>query len=285
MARTIDEIKKSLTDAWMRDETLAAAYGFTVGGEWPFSKVSVENAICYIVAAAIWAHEKLFDTHLAEVESVVSRMKPHSLRWYVNKAKLFRMGCQLADDSDEYADGMTDEEIEACRVVKFAAASEANGIIYIKVATELGGVKSPLTREQRFGLEEYIAEVKDAGVRVDIINEPACRLRLRLDIHYNPMVLDGSGTNLRDGTNPVEEAIKAYIGNLPFNGEYRNSALVDALQTVEGVAIPELASAEESYDGNEWTPVDAKAQPYSGYYEYDSENSEINYIPYVHSEN
>lgn len=285
MARTIDEIKKSLTDAWMRDETLAAAYGFTVGGEWPFSKVSVENAICYIVAAAIWAHEKLFDTHLAEVESVVSRMKPHSLRWYVNKAKLFRMGCQLADDSDEYADGMTDDEIEASQVVKFAAANESSGTVYIKVATESNGTKSPLTAEQVEGLKEYIAEVKDAGVRVEVINQPACRLRLQLDIHYNPMVLDGSGNNISTGVNPVEAAIEAYIGNLPFNGEYRNSALVDALQAVDGVVIPELTAATESYDGVTWTAINAKAQPYSGYYRYDATGSTINYIPYVSANN
>lgn len=281
MARTIEEIKKSITEAWMENKTLAAAYGFSEGSDWPFSKVSIENTLCYIVAAAIWTHERLFDAHQAEVETIVAQKKPHSLRWYVDKVKQFRAGVPLADDSDEYANGMTDDEIEASQVVKFAAASEQNGIVYVKVATESGSTKSPLSAEQVAGLREYIAEVKDAGVRVEVINEKACRLQLKLDIHYNPMVLDGSGQNINTGDKPVEAAIEAYISNLPFNGEYRNSALIDALQAVDGVVIPELSSAVESYDGVSWTAINAKAQPYSGYYRYDATGSQINYIPYV----
>lgn len=281
MARTIEEIKKSITEAWMENKTLAAAYGFSEGSDWPFSKVSIENTLCYIVAAAIWTHERLFDAHQAEVETIVAQKKPHSLRWYVDKVKQFRAGVPLADDSDEYANGMTDDEIEASQVVKFAAASEQNGIVYVKVATESGSTKSPLSAEQVAGLCEYIAEVKDAGVRVEVINEKACRLQLKLDIHYNPMVLDGSGQNINTGDKPVEAAIEAYISNLPFNGEYRNSALIDALQAVDGVVIPELSSAVESYDGVSWTAINAKAQPYSGYYRYDATGSQINYIPYV----
>lgn len=174
--RTIEEIKKSITEAWMKDKTLAAAYGFSEGSDWPFSKVSIENTLCYIVAAAIWTHERLFDAHQTEVETIIAQKKPHSLRWYVDKVKQFRAGVPLADDSDEYADGMTDDEIEASQVVKFAAANESSGTVYIKVATESNGTKSPLTAEQVNGLKEYIAEVKDAGVRVEVINQPACRL-------------------------------------------------------------------------------------------------------------
>ena len=283
--RTIEEIKKSITEAWMKDQTLAAAYGFSEGSDWPFSKVSIENTLCYIVAAAIWAHERLFDDLKTEITDLVAQKKPHSLRWYVDKVKQFRAGVPLADDSDEYADGMTDDEIEASQVVKFAAANESSGMVYIKVATESNGTKSPLTAEQVEGLKEYIAEVKDAGVRVEVINQPACSLQLQLDIHYNPMVLDGSGNNISTGENPVEAAIEAYIGNLPFNGEYRNSALVDALQAVDGVVIPELTAAAESYDGVTWTTINAKAQPYSGYYRYDATGSTINYIPYVSANN
>ncbi len=283
--RTIEEIKKSITEAWMKDQTLAAAYGFSEGSDWPFSKVSIENTLCYIVAAAIWTHERLFDAHQAEITDLVAQKKPHSLRWYVDKVKQFRAGVPLADDSDEYADGMTDDEIEASQVVKFAAANESSGMVYIKVATESGGTKSPLTAEQVEGLKEYIAEVKDAGVRVEVINQPACSLRLQLDIHYNPMVLDGSGNNISTGVNSVKTAIEAYISNLPFNGEYRNSALIDALQAVDGVVIPELTAATESYDGVTWTTINAKAQPYSGYYRYDATGSTINYIPYVSANN
>lgn len=277
MARTIDTIFQSLV-ARKNDEPALDKLNSS-------SATAIWRLIFYVVAYALYVHEVLFDDLTSEITDLVAQKKPHSLRWYVDKVKQFRAGVPLADDSDEYADGMTDDEIEASQVVQFAAANENSGIVYIKVATESNGSKSPLTAEQVEGLKEYIAEVKDAGVRVEVINQPACSLQLQLDIHYNPMVLDGSGNNISTGENPVEAAIEAYIGNLPFNGEYRNSALIDALQAVDGVVIPELTAATESYDGVTWTAINAKAQPYSGYYRYDATGSTINYIPYVSANN
>lgn len=283
MARTIEQIKGEICEAWMSSDTLATAYGYTVGADFnaKFSKVSIENVICYIMAAAVWTHEKLFDAHRAEVEAYIAQMKPHSLRWYVNKVKAFRTGQDLIADSDQYSDaGLSDADIAGRQVVKYAAASEREGVVYIKVAGEVGGTKEPLDADHLDGLAFYLSEVKDAGVRVELINEPACALKLTVDIYYNPMVLNSQGTHLANGGKPVEDAIKAYIENLPFNGEYRNSALIDALQMVEGVEIPELERAEESYNGEAFVAINAKSVPYSGYYVYESDNVIINYMPY-----
>lgn len=283
MARKIETIKQEITSAWMNNEILAAAYSFAIGSDFlsTFSKVSLENIICYIMAAAIWTHEKLFDAHQAEVEDYIAQMKPHTLRWYVNKVKAFRAGQELIEGTDRYDDtGLSEEEMTAMQPVKFAAASESAATVYIKVATETGGAKQPITTEQQAGLKSYIAEVKDAGVRVELINEAGSKLRLKMDVYYNPMVLDSTGTHLANGNKPVEEAIKAYIENLPFNGEYRNSELIDAIQAVEGVEIPELLSVAQSYDGVNYENINAKATPYSGYYVYEQENITITYRPY-----
>lgn len=283
MARTIQDIKKEITDAWLSDTTLAEAYGINSTGTWDttFSRVSIENIICYIMAAAIYLHEQLFDVHRTEVDNTIAQMKPHTLRWYVNKVKAFRLGQALIDGTDQYDDtGLTDEDIEQRQVVHYASATEAEGTVYIKVATNGTDSKQPLNTDQLNGLKQYVAEVKDAGVRVDIINEPAGKLRLAVDIYYNPMLLNSAGIHLANGNKPVEEAIRQYIENLPFNGEYRNSALIDKLQAVDGVVIPELLSAEESYDGDNYTNIHAKAIPYSGYYIYENDNITINYMPY-----
>lgn len=270
-----------MTSTFMNDSTLAEQYGFTVGASWSktFSAVSIENLLLYIVAVAIWALEVLMDKHTQEIETYIAQMKPHSLRWYVRMAKAYRHGYPLIDGTDTYAD-MPEEDIEAAEVVKFAAASESDATVYIKVATEENGKKKPLTVEQLAGLREYLAEVKDAGVRVDITNERACKLKLQLDVYYNPMIIGSDGVNHLSSKNDIVEAIRGYIENLPFNGEYRNSSLIDALQAVEGVEIPELNSASESYDGVNFTAITAKAQPYSGYYEFDEDLITINYIAY-----
>jgi hypothetical protein len=287
MARTIAQIKSELTTAFMSDTTLQEKYGFAQDAEFEtiFSKVSIENILLYIVAAAIWTHEKLFDAHKAEVENIIAQQKPHTLRWYVNKVKLFRAGKTLIEGTDEYDNnGYTAEDIEGFQVVKFAAATETDTTIYIKVATESAGVKQPLSAEQLAGLKAYIKEVKDAGVRVDIINAPACYLTLSMKIYYDPMVLDATGKNISTSAaeETVKNAIKSYIENLPFNGEYSNMALTDVIQQVEGVKIVEITDAEESRTGsaNDYTQIDVKTIPYSGYYSFDNTTLNITYRPY-----
>lgn len=283
MARTIQQIKTELITAFMADTTLAENYGFTPGAAFDstFSKVSIENLLLYIVAAAIWTHERLFDAHRQEVENTIAQLKPHTLRWYVSKVKQFRQGQPLIEGTDQYDDtNLTDDDISDMQVVHFAAATEAATTIYIKVATSDGTTKQPLSADQLNGLKAYIAEVKDAGVRVEIINEAACRLQLSMVVYYDQMVLDGTGQNIHTAEHPVDDAIRSYIENLPFNGEYSNTALTDVLQQVEGVRIPEILSAAESFDGVNYTPIDVKAIPYSGYYIFEPSNITIDYRPY-----
>lgn len=283
MARSIKDIQAELKESFMADAQLQQVYSFAPGTKFDnqFRGVSLENLLLYIVAAAIYTHEVLFDTHTKDVEDYIANMKPHSLRWYVNKAKAFQHGCSLIEGTDQYDNSsLEQDEIEDLQVVKYAAATESQATVYLKVATDGSNGKEPLSAEDVAGLKEYMAEIKDAGVRIDIVNEQASVLHLNIDIHYNPMVMNGNGVNLQTGRHDVDDTIKAYIENLPFNGEYRNVALIDALQKVDGVVIPELTGAYQSYDGEIFTRIDAMAQPYSGYYAYDPENITINYLPY-----
>ena len=90
--RTVEEIKKEICQAWMTSEELARAYGFEVGSAWSYSRMSVENVLVWLVASAIWMHERIFVTHTEEVTDYIARMKPHTLRWWVERAKLFQKG-------------------------------------------------------------------------------------------------------------------------------------------------------------------------------------------------
>ena len=284
MARTILEIKKEMTDRWMADEVIRARYGLAAGAEFDatFSKVSVESVLFYVAAAAIYTLEKLFDLHRAEVTAIIDELKPHSLRWYVSKAKAFMLGKALVADSDYYdTTGMTDEQVTAAQVVKYAAAVEKSAVVYLKIAGDNNGEPEQLPPEQADGFRAYIKEVKDAGVVVEVVNEPAEHFRLTMTVYYDPMVMDSAGMAF-DGTTPVQDTIKKFIKDLPFNGEYRNVALVDALQAIEGVVIPELHLAETSRDGQTWEEVNAKANPDSGYYKIYNEETDlkITFTPY-----
>jgi hypothetical protein len=268
---------------WISDVDIQAKYGLDPGKSFDeqFATVSVESIMFYIFAFCAWTMEALFDLHRAEVMNIINELKPHSLRWYVSKAKAFMWGKALVADTDTYdVAGMTEQQIEAMKIVKYAAAVEKFAVVYLKIATESGGEPVPVNSQQKAGIEAYIKEVKDAGVVVEIINEPAEYFALDLSVYYDPMVLDSAGIAF-DGTTPVQDTIKRFIKGLPFNGEYRNAALVDALQVIEGVVIPELHSASTSRDGIAWETVDAKINPYSGYYKiYNATDLNITFIPY-----
>lgn len=280
MARTISDIKKEITGYFIANETVIQLYGLetTKSFEDQFSKVSLESIIFYVVAVAIWTLEVLFDTHKIEITTLIDASKPHRLKWYIDKTLAFQFGRALVAESDVYDNtDITDEQITAEKVVKYAAAVEQAGHIVIKVAGEGNDGREPLTEDQEAALTAYLKEIKDAGVRIDLINQDANAFRATIDIYYDPMILNASLSSLADGGTPVKDSVIDFIANLPFNGEYRNAALVDRLQSIPGVVIPELHVS--SIDD---TQVLAKATPASGYMKVYNENDLVlNAIPYA----
>lgn len=283
--RTIDEIKKEMVSKYLSHDAIKAAYGITgdVNPDSYFSSVSLENVIFYVVALSTWAFENLFLAHKSEMQEMIANQKSGTLKWLCNKAKLFMAGYELAADSDvyDYSD-MTDEQIAAAQCVKHAAAVENNGIVYLKVAGDDNGAPAQITNDEVAGLAAYINEVKYAGVAIELINLPADHYRMRMVVYYNPMILNSTGGALLGG-DPVRDAIRDFLRSLPFNSEYRNVDLVDALQKVSGVVIPELLQAEVSPNGLEgtWRTVEAIALPDSGYYKiYDDSEMNLEFRPY-----
>lgn len=279
MARSIAEIKGEIAREWMRNESVAAHYGFTPGTAFSsrFGAASIENMLMYVFSVAAWTLERLMDLHRDEVGVALEAMKPHGTRWYCMKVLGFMADKPLAEDSDDYdTAGMTDEEVSAAHVVRHAVATESRdaGLLTIKVAGEMDGERGPLSAAHEAQLRAYIGEVKDAGVRVALVNMEGDVFSCGVDVYYDPM-MDAQGVKSR-----CVEAIKAYIENLPFNGEYTNMALVDALQCVEGVRIAELKwSRKVSSDGTTPMLIDARAVPDAGYFKAGS--LEVNMVAYA----
>ncbi|SEA70870.1 hypothetical protein SAMN05444145_105247 [Alistipes timonensis JC136] len=265
--RTVDEIKQDITSDFMRNESVAALFGFKVGDSFTahFSKVSVVSVLFYIFACAAFVLERLFDSYRQEVDDRIEAIIPHRPKWYRDRVLAFMKDRTLIPDTDEYdtAD-MTDEESTAARVVKHAVADESDdaSLLTIKVAGEQGGRRCPLDAQTESQLKAYIAEIKDAGVRTSLVNIAPDRFNCELDIYFDPMLLASAVEST------CREAIQNYIENLPFNGEYTNMALVDQLQKIDGVRIPELRSATTVAAGESVvTAIDARCVPAAGYFE------------------
>ena len=278
MARTIEEIKADMTANFVKQRAVISAYGLDGKKTFDqqFSRVSIESILFYVFAAALWSLEKLFDLHTAEVKEHIEQQEPHTLRWYVNKTKAFMYGHKLVPDTDYYdTSNVPDADIEAAKVVKYAVASESNTVVYIKVAGEKEGKPSLLTDSQVAALRSYMNTIKDAGVSVQIRNEQADLMRISLVVYYDPTLLSVDGTSLSSNGKPVDDTVKSVITNLPFNGMYRNTDLLAALQALPGVEVVDITGVQvKTCNAEDWTDVVGFNRPYSGYYEIESLNVE-----------
>lgn len=284
MARTVEEIKKDMTAEFMKMEAVKSRYGLDGSKSFAdcFSMASLENIIFYVFAVAVWALEKLFDLHRADVDARIEQLEPHTLRWYVSKAKAYMQGQKLVTDCDYYdTEGVTEQDIAAAKVVKYAVATESNTVVYIKVAREVDGNPAALTAGQLEGLTSYMNEIKDAGVSVQLRNEPADQMRISLLIYYDPtlLIIDANGNGSQNGKDPVRETTKQVIENLPFNGMFRKSDLMAALQALPCVEVADIKSVKvKPRNGAEWQTVEGYDRPYSGYYSIDALT--VDYQPY-----
>ncbi|MFW2137095.1 nucleotidyltransferase [Chryseobacterium sp. TY4] len=254
------------------------------------SKTAIWRLWLYVTAYAIWVLETFFDTHKAEVNSILSELKPHTKRWYRNKALAFQYGFPLYPDSDVFNNtGYTTEQVEASKIIKYSAVTEAitESRLIVKIATEDANQElAPISALEKEGFDAYMAEIRDAGVKVTVINYLPDLLRLHLKIYYNPLLLTNNGvaiTGANAGKKPVEIALKEYMKELPFDGELILSSLVDKLQQTEGVDIPHLVSAASAWINDEgsgygnFENIAVKKLPVSGYFKIENFNN-IEYI-------
>ena len=264
MARTIAQIQQSIIDAKNGvnpDLPLTGANPLALLTS--TSSVAMWRLWTYIVAVCHWALENLYDFHKAEVNSIIATQKPHTLQWYVMKAKAFQYGVALITDSDTYA---TITSSPTVAIVQYASAVELTNLIRIKVATLMSGVLAPLSSPQLAAFTAYMHLVKDAGVRLELTSGNPDKLRLVLNVFYDPLVLDSTGARLDGGAaTPVHDAINSFLANLPFNGLFVVNNLIAALQAIDGMVIGEIVSAEATYGSLPYSTVAVEYLPDSGY--------------------
>lgn len=280
MARSIQEIQELIYQAKTQEPALNELNST--------SKVAIWRLWVYIIAVAIWSLEKLFDLHRADIDKRLLELKPHTARWYRNKALAFQYGFDLLPDSDKFNNaGRSEEQIEASKIVKYSAVVESlnEGRLIVKIATEQGDTLRPITEAQKMSFEAYLATIKDAGVRLSVVNYKPDILHLRMKIVYDPLMLDSNGQSITNAFKPVERAIKDYLKNLPFNGELVLAHLIDALQQSEGVKIPHLVLAQSKNinSGGEYgafETIEISKIPTAGYFTIDNFN-DITYVSNV----
>lgn len=278
MARSITEIKAQILSNIAGNDDLQDLNST--------SSVSIFGAFAFIVAVAHFTLEKLFDIHSSQVDTAIYENKPGTARWYRNMSLAFQFGFNLLTDDDQFNNvGFTTDQIEASKIVKYCSVKESleSSRLIIKIAGESGENLIPLTATQITSFKYYMGEIAYAGVKLEIVNNPADKLQLIMRVYRNPLVIDENGNNIITGGKTVEDAIKKYIKNLPFDGELVINDLIDYLRNVDGVINVHIVSAQSSYKDlvtNLYKPfvsIDVKTIPVAGYFEVENFNN-ITYV-------
>lgn len=243
------------------------------------SRVARWRLFLWVVATSIWVHEKLWDIFKAEVDAIVASAHPGTPKWYVAQALKFQMGYALVD-----IDGVFQYPVEvpAAQIVKRAAIVESNGLSVLKVAKEVSGSIVPLTVGELNAFTAYIDDIRFAGCLINIITDVPDSLRVAYDVYYDPLVLAPNGSLLLDaGTFPVEDAINAFVSELPFNGQLVLTHMTDAVQQAAGVVNPILTDAQAWWGAFAPAPINVLYVAHAGHMAIDAGSplsATINYI-------
>lgn len=241
------------------------------------SKVAIWRLISYIVAYTIWTHEQLFDTAKEEINTLVENRVFGQLPWYVTKAKEFQLGDELIFINNEYYGYENIDETK--RIVTQASSTVSEGVILVKAAKGDVGSFEKLNDSEKTALQIYFLGnngfnaddgIAPAGAKMRIVSEDPDDMKMHVDVFVDPLVIDTNGLLLSDGTTkPVEDAVTAYIQQLPFNAVFTVAGLTDSIQAVNGVVNVVVKFCDAKFSSAAYTDImNATGQQYianSGY--------------------
>lgn len=272
MARTRQEIKQAMAQSFVNNETIRQVYELPLNANFDteFSIVSLENILFEVVALAIWVLEKIFDTHSIQVNEALNNQKAGRPNDYKNMALNFRYGYPLIENTDQFdTTGATAEQITNSKIIKYCSVRESaeSARLIIKVASEQNGQLTNLNPQQEESFTNYMEQVKWAGVKLNIVNEPADDLKITMTVFRDPLVLDNLGNDIVNGGQPVQERILQYLKELDFNGELVVNDLIERLREVSGVANVNITSiASKGNSENNYLAIAVSRIPIAGYF-------------------
>ena len=264
MARSISEIKRTMTDAFMQDEAIRDAYGISPNKTRfadCFSAVSLENLLFYIVAACHYVLESIFEKFTQDVEQKISRAVVASIPWYFDKAKAFQYGDALVLNPRtfgyEYAKIDTSKQL-----VKYVAVRDRGASIEMLVSAEQDGKPTPLQDDFLTAFKHYINAIKIAGVVINVRTRKADELSIAVKVVVDPLKINRQGVDIASSEKVVEHAIENYLADIVYGGTFNKTKLVDAIQRVDGVVDVVLGTCKykagddfKEIAGNNYTAV------------------------------
>ena len=257
MARSINTIFQEMITAKEADSNLNELTSN--------SQVAIWRLIFYIVAVSINLFEQFQDLFKAEIQTIADTAIPGTLPWARQKTTEFQYSATdpqnliLINLVPIYP--VLDESL---RIITRASVTEGTALdIRIKVAKN--EPPEPLSIDEEIALNDYWNTLRFAGTSFLIVNNLPDRLYINAEIFY-----DGAYVSVIQAN--VIDALVLYLENLSsadnFNGLVRNSAIVDAIQNVEGVIDVKLNQTRGRAESTPFaggTIINVKYESFAGY--------------------
>lgn len=258
MARTVNQIKKSMTDEFMNSSVIRRKYGLSEDDTFEnvFSAVSFESILFGIVASAAYVIESLFDIFKQDVDKKIATAVLSTVPWYHKIALQYQHGDPLVLDSDTMQYGYETVSPDK-QVVKFAACRDKGGYVYILAAgADADGRPERLPDSILMPFKQYMNDLKPAGVPIDVYSSDPDSIRISMSVQYDSLVMNEDGSLIEDpSVFPVEEAVTNYLYGIEYGGVFNKTKLVDAVQNAVGVQdialhyVEVKKAAADNYEG------------------------------------
>jgi hypothetical protein len=221
MARSIDTIIADM-DAEQAAQT-------ELSGLNSVSNSAIYTLWKYIVAAQMYLLEVLWDLFKADLETIVTNAAVGTNQWFKSKMLLFQYDAttpQVLQVDSNFAVNYTTIDATKRIVTRCAVKTTATRTVLIKLAKSEPPVA--LSAPELVAANAYVDDLAFAGINYIISSTASDKLLVDASIYY-----DGQYSAVISAN--VIISINTYLANIDFDGSFKLSALVDAIQTTTGV--------------------------------------------------
>ncbi|BDD07491.1 collagen-like triple helix repeat-containing protein [Aureibacter tunicatorum] len=206
------------------------------------SQVAEWKLIYWVVAFAIWSHEKLWNVFMTKVEKLKAAAIPGTAEWYREQVMNYTWVTETGE-----------------RVIEHCAVEEEYNLVRIKISNNNeSGID--VSSDKFLEFQAYMEDkVRYAGVSIDIVTRKPDNIKVKYAIYYDPE-FDYSdfveGDEEIDIPQILNQAIIEKIEDFSDNGLGKTgilsmTKLTDALQTIPGIISPVLEKSKYLPGGEE----------------------------------
>ncbi|RHH14333.1 hypothetical protein DW228_05920 [Bacteroides fragilis] len=219
------------------------------------SKLSVMNGLTWVTAAIVHSFETILDVFAVDISNVINSRVNGTPTYYANALLQYQKGDTLTVREDGLAFGYADID-ETKRIITQVSYTESSddrnldSKLILKVATGENGNLTAISQEELVPIISYINKIKFAGTRVEVISHDGDVLVPRLTVYYDGAIPES------DVYTNIEEKLKEYIMNIPFDSSIYVSKVIESIRSaghvtdvyIDEKAIPEQGVFLASYD-------------------------------------